>query len=127
MKDIWKESLDFRKKINKKKLWILIAIVVAILINIAIMIVYYNNDVVHNWIDVNIFRKEVKQDKATTIDLKENQSSSVYAFNKYIGVLSKAKLLIYSNTGAEEKSLDVQISDPLWSSANRFLAIAENS
>ena len=126
MKDIWKESLDFKKKINKKKIWIAIGIVVLILINIAIMIVYSVNDTAHDWIDVNIFRKEVKQDKATTIDLKENQDSSVYAFNKYIGVLSKAKLSIYSNTGSEEKSLDVQISDPLWNSANRFLAIAEN-
>lgn len=126
MKDIWKENLDFRKKINKKKFWIAIAIGVVILINIAIMIIYSANDVVHNWIDVNIFRKEVKQDKATTIDLKENQDSSIYAFNKYIGVLSKAKLSIYSNTGNEEKSLDVQISDPIWNSSNRFLAIAEN-
>ena len=126
MKDIWKESLDFKKKINKKKIWIAIGIVVLILINIAIMIVYSVNDTAHDWIDINIFRKEVKQDKATTIDLKENQDSSVYAFNKYIGVLSKAKLSIYSNTGSEEKSLDVQISDPLWNSANRFLAIAEN-
>ena len=126
MKDIWKESLDFKKKINKKKIWIAIGIVVLILINIAIMIVYSVNDTAHDWIDVNIFRKEVRQDKATTIDLKENQDSSIYAFNKYIGVLSKAKLSIYSNTGSEEKSLDVQISDPLWNSANRFLAIAEN-
>ena len=126
MKDIWKESLDFKKKINKKKFWIAIAIGVAILINIVILIIYSVNDTAHDWIDVNILRKEVKQDKATTIDLKENQDSSVYAFNKYIGVLSKAKLSIYSNTGNEEKSLDVQISDPLWNSANRFLAIAEN-
>ena len=126
MKDIWKESLDFRKKINKKKIWIAIGIVVIILINISIMIVYSVNNTAHNWIDINILRKEVKQDKATTIDLKENQDSSIYAFNKYIGVLSKAKLSIYSNTGSEEKSLDVQISDPLWNSANRFLAVAEN-
>ena len=126
MKDIWKESLDFKKKINKKKIWIAIGIVVLILINISIMIIYSVNNTAHNWIDINILRKEVKQDKATTIDLKENQDSSIYAFNKYIGVLSKAKLSIYSNTGSEEKSLDVQISDPLWDSANRFLAIAEN-
>jgi len=85
MKDIWKESLDFKKKINKKKIWIAIGIVVLILVNIAIMIVYSVNDTAHDWIDINIFRKEVKQDKATTIDLKENQDSSVYAFNKYIG------------------------------------------
>ena len=54
MKDIWKESLDFKKKINKKKIWIAIGIVVLILINISIMIIYSVNNTAHNWIDINI-------------------------------------------------------------------------
>ena len=126
MKDIWKERLDFRKKINKKKIVIAVVVLITILINIAIMIVYSVNNEAHNWIDINIFKKEIMQDKATTIDLKENENSSIYAFNKYIGVLNKAKLSIYSNTGNEENSMDMQISDPIWNSSNRFLVVAEN-
>lgn len=125
MKDIWKESLDFGKKINKKKIWISIIVSIIILIFITVMFIYLFNKSAREWIDINIFRKEVIQDKATTIEVKENEASNVYAFNKYIGMLNKAKLLIYSNTGSKEKELDIQISDPLWSSANRFLAIAE--
>ncbi len=66
------------------------------------------------------------QDKVTTIDLKESQTFNIYAFNKYIGILNKNKFSIYGNTGNEEKEIEVQISNPLFDSANRFLAIAES-
>ena len=40
--------------------------------------------------------------------------------------ISKNKFSIYGNTGNEEKEIEVQISNPLFDSANRFLAIAES-
>ena len=76
--------------------------------------------------DKNVFRKEVEQDTAITIELNEEQIENIYAFNKYIGILNQTKFTIYGNTGNKEASLDIQISNPIFSSANRFLAIAEN-
>lgn len=127
MKDIWKESLDFGKKINRKKIVISIIVLILIVLIAIAMIIYHVNKPVREWIDVNIFRKEVMQDNVLTIELKENQNSSVYAFNKYIGILNKNKFTMYGNTGGKEKELDIQISDPIWSSSNRFLAIAEKT
>lgn len=127
MKDYWTEiqSETKPKKINKKKIIILtIVILMAILIIVGITI-YKNNKEARDWIDKNIFRKEVMQDKVATIELKEEDNSNIYAFNKYIGILSKSKFTIYGNTGDTEKELDVQISNPIFSSANRFLTIAE--
>lgn len=126
MKDIWIEATNNEKKVNKKKMVILIIIIVFIVIAIVTIGVYSTNNQVREWIDKNIFRKEVLQDKVATIDLKENQDSNIYAFNKYIGILNKTKFSIYNSTGSQEKTLDLQISNPIWSSANRFLAIAEN-
>lgn len=126
MKDIWIEATNNKKKVNKKKMVILIIIIVFIVIAIVTIGVYSTNNQVREWIDKNIFRKEVLQDKVATIDLKENQDSNIYAFNKYIGILNKTKFSIYNSTGSQEKTLDLQISNPIWSSANRFLAIAEN-
>ncbi len=128
MKDVWVEEVKntVSKNINKKKLLITISIVIASVIVISIIVVYNSNKIVRNWIDKYVFRKEVLQDKAITIDLKEDQNASVYAFNKYIGVLNKTKFEIYGNTGNKEKELEVQISNPIFNSANRFLAIAEN-
>ena len=127
MKDIWKEyvpNLGF-KWINRKKI-IITTIVVTVIVLVGIAVgTYCTNEAVRGWIDKFIFRKEVLQDSVATIDLKEGQNANVYAFNKYIGILDQAKFTVYSNSGSKEKELDVQISNPLYSSANRFLAIAE--
>ncbi len=123
MKDVWKETTQ--KVINNKKTILPIILVIVILLVIIIGILYLNNYVVREWIDKNIFRKEVKQDKVTTIDLKET-NSSIYAFNKYIGILNKNKFEIYNNSGNKEEELEIQISNPCFDSANRFLAIAES-
>lgn len=126
MKDIWIDATNKKKKVNKKKIVILTIIIVFIVIAIITIGLYSTNDKAREWIDKNIFRKEVLQDKVATIDLKENQDSNIYAFNKYIGILNKTKFSIYNSTGSQEKTLDLQISNPIWGSANRFLAIAEN-
>ncbi len=126
MKDIWIDATNKEKKVNKKKIVILTIIIVFIVIAIITIGLYSTNDKAREWIDKNIFRKEVLQDKVATIDLKENQDSNIYAFNKYIGILNKTKFSIYNSTGSQEKTLDLQISNPIWGSANRFLAIAEN-
>lgn len=127
MKDYWTEiqSETKPKKINKKKIIILTIVILMAILIIAGITIYKNNKEARDWIDKNIFRKEVMQDKVATIELKEEDNSNIYAFNKYIGILSKSKFTIYGNTGDTEKELDVQISNPIFSSANRFLTIAE--
>ena len=123
MKDFWIEPEE--KKIKKKRI-IITVIIAIIIIALAVTIgVYINNKEAREWIDKNIFRKEVIQDKATTIELKEGQNNNIYAFNKYIGILNKNKFTIYSNTGSQEQELEIQISNPLFNSSNRFLIIGE--
>ena len=122
MKDIWKEPIT--KKVNHKKVIISIIILVIILLVIVSGVLYVFNKDTREWIDKNIFRKEVKQDKVATIELKE-EPSNIYAFNKYIGILNKSKFEIYNNSGNKEEELEVKISNPYFDSANRFLAIAE--
>ncbi len=123
MKDIWKESTI--NNINNQKKILPIVLIIIIISVILIGILYLNNSIVREWIDKNIFRKEVKQDKATTIDLKEI-NTNIYAFNKYIGILNKNKFEIYNNSGNKEEELEIQISNPYFDSSNRFLAIAES-
>ena len=123
MKDIWKA--DKEKVVNKKKLVIFIISIILIIALLSIVVLYICNKPIRSWIDKNIFRKEVMQDKVTTIELKD-ENSNIYAFNKYIGILNKSEFTIYNNTGNKEKSIEVQVSNPIFDSANRFLAIAEN-
>ena len=110
---------------NKIKVFRVLLTIIAIAI-ISAIVVYVSNKEIREWIDVNIFRKEVVQDKVATIELNDIQNSNIYAFNKYIGILNKNKFSIYGNTGDEEKTLEIQITNPVFSSENRFLAIGES-
>lgn len=123
MKDYWEEPTQ--KKVNKKKIIFVSITVIALIAIITVALIYYNHKPVREWIDKYIFRKEVMQDKVSTIELKENENTNIHAFNKYIGVLNKNQFIIYGNTGNEEKKLEVQISSPIFDSANRFLVMAE--
>ncbi len=123
MKDYWEEQE--KKKINAKKIMIIVTIAIIIVAMIVLTALYITNKPFRNWIDIQIFRKEISQDKVAIIDLEENQIANVYAFNKYIGILNKNKLSIYGATGQEEATLDVQITNPTFFSANRFLIIGE--
>lgn len=129
MKDVWGETItnvEPQKVVNKKK--IIITTIIAIIVVAAITTIglYNTNKQARTWIDKNIFRKEIQQDRAATIEISEKQDSNIYAFNKYIGILEKTKFTIYGNTGNKEKELEIQISNPIFNAANRFLAIAEN-
>ncbi len=128
MKDVWtqEEIIPEKRKINIRKIAIITAIILITVLLIIVIGVYNTNRQARNWIDINIFRKEVLQDKVATIEINESEAASIYAFNKYIGILNKTKFTIYGNTGNKEKELDIQISNPIYSSENRFLAIAEN-
>ena len=124
MKDYWEEPE--KKKINTKKIIISIIISIIVVAIIVFVSLYITNREIRNWIDVNIFRKEISQDKVATIDLEEGQTPNIYAFYKYIGLLSKNKLYIYGSSGSEETNLDIEVTNPIFSSENRFLAIAES-
>lgn len=123
MKDYWMENEN--KKINLKKIVASVIISIIVVLCIIISICYVANKEFRNWIDIQILNKEISQEKVTTIDLDEGQTSNVYAFYKYIGVLNKNKFDVYGSTGNQETSLDVQITNPLFNSSNRFLAIGE--
>lgn len=123
MKIDWKEII--KEKNNQKNIAIAIIVALLIIAIITTIVIYCVNEPIREWIDKNILRKEVRQDNVTAIELKESENPIVYAFNKYIGVLNKNKFLIYGNNGNKEKELEMEVSNPVFDSANRFLVMAE--
>lgn len=124
MKEEWKEAI--KEKINTKMILITILIILLLITIITGIVIYTNNKEIREWIDKNIFRKEILQDNVSTIELKESESSNICAYSKYIAVLNKNKIDIYGTTGNKEQTLEVEISNPIFDSANRFLVMAEN-
>lgn len=126
MKDFWKEPKETKeKKVNKKKVIITIIAIIITLFLIIISAIYINNKNVRLWIDKNIFRKEVIQNNLPTIELNESDTQNIYAFNKYIGVLSKNQFAIYDNSGKKQDELNIEITKPIFNSNGRHLVIAE--
>lgn len=124
MKDFWKEPET--KKVNLRKIIITSAIAILIIAFIIIAIIYVKNTDFREWIDTNILRKEVNQDKLATIEIKEEDNAKMCAFNQYIGVLSRNEFKLYNNNGKEESKQTIEITNPIFSTKGRYLAIAEN-
>lgn len=123
MKNFWLEPEQ--KKVNKKKLIISIIIAIFLVIFTTVTILYINNKQVRNWIDKNILQKEKTQNNLPSIEIEESDNSSIYAFNKYIGILNKNNFEIYDNTGKKENELTLEITKPIFNSNNRYLVVAE--
>ena len=122
MKDIWEDKKPKRSKIKKEIIILLILLIIAAAITTFIF--YKNNGRVKDWVDKNIFRKEVHQEQTVSVEL-EDENTQICAYSQYLGLLSKNVFKIYNESGNEEQSLDVQITTPLFSSCERFLAVAE--
>ncbi len=125
MKDYWEQPEN--KKINAKKILISILISIIIIAIIVLVALYASKKEFRDWVDIQVFRKEISQDRVAVIELEEGQSSNVYAFNQYIGILNKNKLSLYGAAGTEEVSLDVEITTPLFNSSNRFFIVGEQN
>ena len=111
MNEFWETPQ--KKKLNKKKLAVLIIILILLISIIIIAIIYNNNKQFKNWMDKNIFNKEVMQANTNTIEL-ENENSKICAFNKKIGVLNKNQFKIYNEFGNEETNLNIEITNPIF-------------
>ena len=122
MVDFWDQEKI--KKINKRKIAIIILIVLVVVIFISLIIIYNTSTDFREWVDINVFSKQISQDSVATIDI-ESESSKICAFNKNIGVLNKNKFTIYNSSGTKDATLDIEITNPIFCASNRFLAIAE--
>jgi len=120
------EEVKNQKKLNKRKVaWT--AIIAFTLITFTIIFaLYVGNESVRTFFDRYIFRKEINEDDRNIIDLAYEDSKNIYAYNNKIVVLIKNNLYTYNQAGKEESNLEINISNPIFASSNRFLAIAEN-
>lgn len=110
----------------KKKLIITGAIVLAVIIILCIAF-YIGNSSFRRFFDRYILRKEIVSNNVASIDISTLENPSIYAYSKYITILSKNKLTTYSTSGTKEYEHEISVSDALYSSSNRFLAIAQKN
>lgn len=116
-----------RKKLNKKniiKLIITILLTVALLTSIFLYIFNFN---FRNFVDIKLLHKEISEKNLYSIELDPSFSGFSYAYDKYIVILDKGKLLTYNASASKVSENDINISFPCFTSNNRFLCVYENN
>lgn len=76
-------------------------------------------------VDVNIFKKEVTESNLTNIEIDLETNSNIFAYDKYITILSKNKLAEYTEDGKRVAELDINISIPIVDTNGKYMVMAE--
>lgn len=114
------------KKTNKSAFKYCLMFIV-IVFTIFIVSRYLTDESFRTYVDSNILKKELSELKLNTIEINSDSNQYIYAYDKYITVLSKNTLSSYTENGNVSSKLDVNISVPLVSSNGKYMVLAEKN
>ena len=86
---------------------------------------YLINDEFRNMVDSKILRKNLTENSSHVIEINSDSNPYVYAFDKYITVLSKNVLSFYAQNASLVSSIDLNITAPYMNSQDKYLVVAE--
>ncbi len=115
------------RKLNKKKMAILITICAILFLILISSIIYCFNSSFRKLVDIYIFRKEIDSDKLPCIDISSSEDKFFHAYDKYIVMLNKKTLYTYNSSGENVATNDINIHSPIFANKNKFLIVAENN
>lgn len=110
------------KKRNIIKSIILITIATTLILLIAL---YITNNNFRNIIDIYILRKNVTENNLKVIQINSEENPIIYAYDKYITILSKNVLTLYNKDAQVYAKINININNPIIASNNKFLVLAE--
>ena len=126
-----KDIVDFKEvnksKLNKKKLIIAISGGIILLVIAITMIIYSSNREARKFLDKYLFRKNISQEKLTSIELDYDSNINVFTYNKNICILAENKLLQYNSSGKLENETPLVINNPVYSVNDKYIAISEKN
>ena len=109
-----------------KNIIVSVILLICFMITIVISAFYTQNMDFRNWIDLNIFRKIVTEHKVAEIILDSDSNPNVYAYSRYITVLTGNELETYNQNGQKEHLTNINISNPIYNSSGEYLVIADS-
>ena len=122
-----KKEENSEKTLNKKKVALTISVIIIICIMIVLSSIYITNIAFRNFIDTNIFKKNITENNATVIQIEKEKNPYFYAFDKYVVKLEENTLTRLTASGKEDTKLKVEISNPIFAANERSLVIAEKN
>lgn len=128
--ELLNEDTEDKKTEKKKKAPSFGKVCIVLLVIILVSIVlarYVTDEEFRNFVDTKVLKKEVVSENLNKIDIDSENNPSIYAFDKYITVLSKSQLKMYGRNGKQAASLEVNISSPVMDSQDKYLVIGEKN
>lgn len=112
---------------NKKNLFITLFIIILVTILVILFSFYIGNEDFRNFFDTHIFRKNIDDRISTTINFDDEASNKIFSYDKYIVILNKNTFSTYNSSGNKVFDININLTDPISSSANRFICLAEKN
>lgn len=125
MKDFWAEELQNQRKGKLRKAAVLVIILIIIIAIMVLISIYFVNTKFRNWCDENLLRKQLLQEDTKYIELDGDESTQVYAYDKYICILRKKTLEFYNKVGTKVHEIQLDVNKAEFTSAGRYMAICE--
>lgn len=88
---------------------------------------YATDEEFRTMIDVNVLKKEVAESTLTKIDIDLDSNPNIFAYDKYIAILTKNRLSQYTEDGKKASELDINISIPLVHTNGKYMVMAEKN
>ncbi len=125
-----KKVIEFKpqkKKLNKKKLILLIVLAIIFILLSITAIIYNVNKDFRNFMDKYILGKNVTEENLPTIEIDYESNTNVIPYGDYICILAENVLSQYNSSGKKEKEVKVEISSPIYDVDSKYLVIGEKN
>ena len=120
-----KKDENAPKKLNKKKVFGSVIILIFIISIIVLISFYITNTSFRNFVDTNFLRKNITENNVAAIIIDKEKNPYFYAYDKYVVKLEENTLTRYNASGKEDEKNKLEISNPLFTSNEKNLVVAE--
>ena len=109
-----------------KRIFIISTIILLIISIIVIISLYFANEKVRNWIDLELLRKSVTDQDVDFISLNRGNNNQVHVYGSYIAILNDRIVTLYNSYGDKVDSIDIGINKGVFDSSGKYFVVAED-
>ena len=86
----------YKQKLTTKRKICVVIVILIILMILGLIISYIKIENFREWADNYVFKKNIENKDIASINIDLSNNQSIYAFDKYITILEKNMLTLYS-------------------------------
>lgn len=112
---------------RNKKILIISSISIIALVMVTLIVVYLANENAREFMDKYLFGKNISEENAEIIEIENENNTSIIGNSKNIGILTNNTLKQYNVNAKEESEINIEINNPIYDYADRYLVIGQKN